>query len=311
MASNSRSRWIPKEVAQQVISEMRQRCCLCRTLINPHRYESHMLAEVLEKHHIIHFSEGGGNIYENLILLCSACHTRVHKNPDDYSPDNLKEQKIHWVNFHDVIPNTLRLSESERGVVQVKFLVESINLSYSIWLSPDTSISELSEFVRTNIIKPLGEYDNNVDWINASELRLTILSKPYPFLNHELQIKDIHELPNDYLVAVTFQPIMHQLIPISQDESKKDAWVHFVSRELSEIVFHLQQRIDKISSLIKHHFPESKLGDSNAAIERLFFLAFMDVIKNIKTDTSNYFVEREFARAIEARLMRHGKTNRL
>lgn len=309
MASNSRSRWIPKEVAQQVMSEMRQRCCLCRALINPHTYESHMLAEALEKHHIVHFSEGGENTYENLVLLCSACHTKVHKKPDDYPPDSLKKQKAHWVNFQDVVPNILKLSDSGQEIVQVKFLVESINLSYSILLPPNTSISDLSEFVRANIIKPLGEYDNNDGWINASEVRLTLLSKPYPFLNPKLQIKDIRVVPTDYLVAVTFQPIMHKLNLIGQENSKKDGLIHLASRELSQVVFHLKQRINEISLLIKNNFPEAKLDDAD--IERLFLIASMDVIKHIRSDSSDYYIEREFAKAIEERLMSQGKTTHL
>jgi hypothetical protein len=55
------SRYIPKEVVSRLLEDARDRCCVCRVLIDPQRFDSEAQFGSLEKHHIISLSEGGGN----------------------------------------------------------------------------------------------------------------------------------------------------------------------------------------------------------------------------------------------------------
>ena len=89
MSAKARSRHIPKEVALKLLEDSRYRCCLCRLLIDPQRYDADALFGSLEKHHIILFAEGGGHTDDNLLLVCANCHSQIHKHPDKYPVDEL------------------------------------------------------------------------------------------------------------------------------------------------------------------------------------------------------------------------------
>ena len=64
MTNKPRSRHIPKEVVTQLIEAQRHRCCVRSSvcggvLLDPDKYDPDALAETLDKHHIVMFSEGG------------------------------------------------------------------------------------------------------------------------------------------------------------------------------------------------------------------------------------------------------------
>ena len=44
---------------------------------------------IMERHHIVEFANGGGNTEDNLILLCSNCHTEVHKKDSEIKFEDL------------------------------------------------------------------------------------------------------------------------------------------------------------------------------------------------------------------------------
>ena len=93
--SQPRSRYIPQEVVSKLLEDARGRCCLCRLLIDPQRLDDDTLFGSLEKHHIIHFSKGGRNIYDNLLVVCANCHSQIHAHPEKYSVEELGEKKLH------------------------------------------------------------------------------------------------------------------------------------------------------------------------------------------------------------------------
>jgi hypothetical protein len=61
------SRYIPSNISKEIKNKHFFECAWCGE-------------KLMERHHIIEFSQGGENSLDNLILLCPNCHTQVHRN---------------------------------------------------------------------------------------------------------------------------------------------------------------------------------------------------------------------------------------
>ena len=72
---NRMSRHIPKDVERRLYAESMGRC------MNPNCNEELFVKnnDIIEKAHIISFSETGDNSFENLIVLCPNCHKKYDK----------------------------------------------------------------------------------------------------------------------------------------------------------------------------------------------------------------------------------------
>ncbi len=79
-SKKKRSRYIPKAVEKKVKSRHFFQCAWCGT-------------GIMEQHHIKEFAEGGEHVEGNLILLCSNCHTEVHKPDTKIKLDDLLLRK--------------------------------------------------------------------------------------------------------------------------------------------------------------------------------------------------------------------------
>lgn len=78
--TQKKSRHIPKAVAKAVNQKHFFECAWCCT-------------KITEKHHITEFSNGGEHTVENLILLCSNCHTEVHNKTGKINEEDLLKRK--------------------------------------------------------------------------------------------------------------------------------------------------------------------------------------------------------------------------
>ena len=90
MSTRKRSRHIPANVTAKLLRDARHRCCICRVLIDPEKYDSEALFGSLEKHHIHNFSDDGGHTYDNLLLVCANCHNQILKvevDPEVIDPE--------------------------------------------------------------------------------------------------------------------------------------------------------------------------------------------------------------------------------
>ena len=106
------------------------RCSMCRTKLTLNATEKDKAAQIGEIAHIIGSSEDGprgdGNFpkeklddYENLILLCPTCHKKIDKQPNSYSPSDLREIKINhekWIDEQLEISN-LEISSKELDII--------------------------------------------------------------------------------------------------------------------------------------------------------------------------------------------------
>jgi len=202
VSTQSRGRHIPKEVTSKLLEDARYRCCLCRVLIAPQGFDADALFSSLERHHILLFSDGGGHTCDDLLLVCANCHTQVHKYPDKYPVDELRRKKLHWVGMKHVVSSELRMVDGTDSAIQVTFSVESLNLQYSISVSPETTISQLAPFVQDEILKPLGEYDNNDHWLHPGEVTLALWSAPNESLDPSLSLNEIQLAPDDVLLVL-------------------------------------------------------------------------------------------------------------
>jgi len=70
----------------------------------------------MELHHIKELSDGGTTTYENLIVLCPNCHTRVHQNGTP-SAAELRHYKLKQEIAYEM-PVLSRLEESDKYVLQ-------------------------------------------------------------------------------------------------------------------------------------------------------------------------------------------------
>jgi hypothetical protein len=199
-------------------------------LIDPQEYSKEELSEALEKHHIIHFSRGGKNTYDNLLLVCANCHSKIHSRPGGYPVDKLRERKTHWIEMQDVVPISLAVSET--ADYSVSFSLESVNLKYSIEVDEDTTVGKLALFIRDKILQPLGEYDHNDNWSNPSDLSLALRSNPDKPLNPESLVNEIGLEPDDEFVSLISVLVMPKTRPVMLPEEALERISRIVHRNI-------------------------------------------------------------------------------
>lgn len=102
-AYRSSKRYIPTPLENLLFELAGHRCTLCH-------------APWLEIHHIEELSDGGKTEYENLIVLCPNCHTRVHADGIP-SKEELRHYKTKQEISHE-LPVLSRLTTDERAFVQ-------------------------------------------------------------------------------------------------------------------------------------------------------------------------------------------------
>lgn len=66
---------IPDEIQRAVYQRNENRCRICGWSVD--RWQKND-PRILELHHLEHHQEGGHNVAENLIVICSRCHDEVH-----------------------------------------------------------------------------------------------------------------------------------------------------------------------------------------------------------------------------------------
>ena len=95
-------RYVPTDLERLLFELAGHQCTICR-------------APWLEIHHIDELSEGGQTAFDNLIVLCPNCHTRVHKDrvPTKRELRNYKlKQEIAYE-----LPVLSRLTSAERQLI--------------------------------------------------------------------------------------------------------------------------------------------------------------------------------------------------
>ena len=95
----SSKRYVPTPLESLLYELAAHRCTICQ-------------APWLEIHHITELSDGGDTEYENLIVLCPNCHTRVHADGVP-SKDELRHYKIKQEIAYE-LPVLSRLTANEK-----------------------------------------------------------------------------------------------------------------------------------------------------------------------------------------------------
>jgi hypothetical protein len=101
-AYRTSSRYVPTALESLLYELSGHRCTICG-------------APWLEVHHIEELGNGGHTTYDNLIVLCPNCHTRVHSEGIP-SKDELKHYKLKQEIAYE-LPVLSRLSPEERALV--------------------------------------------------------------------------------------------------------------------------------------------------------------------------------------------------
>jgi hypothetical protein len=82
----------------------------------------------------------------------------------------------------DIVPRIIILPKDSTTarvpMTEVPFRIESLNLEYWVGCAQDASIASLAEIVAERIVKPLGAYDRNKDWVACRNFALALQSDP-------------------------------------------------------------------------------------------------------------------------------------
>ena len=95
-------RYIPTPLEELLYELAGHRCTICQ-------------APLLEIHHIKPLEQGGETTYENLIVLCPNCHTRVHKE-DVPSAKELQQYKLKQEIAYE-LPVLAKISDQEKDFI--------------------------------------------------------------------------------------------------------------------------------------------------------------------------------------------------
>ncbi len=126
----SSSRYIPTALESHLFELAGHKCTICH-------------APWLEIHHIKELCDGGLTEYENLIVLCPNCHTRVHADGIPKS-EELRHYKVKQEIAYE-LPILSKLTSDERdflNLVEGKEDVEKIVFSQRVWKEVNASTTD-------------------------------------------------------------------------------------------------------------------------------------------------------------------------
>jgi len=202
-----RSRHIPETVCRTLIQEARGRCCLCRELVLEGSERHRAISDVLEKHHIIYFSQGGEHTPENLLLVDPNCHRLIHQRPKDYPIEVLQKAKKRWIDIGSHLPSQIlyegsppQLSNQEQfRLAYYPFTFETYGLKYNI-IAPDSlRVSQFATFLKQRIVNVIAAIDDNQAFIEAERFYLSRRNATTGGYSNAMLLRDIG-LDNDELV---------------------------------------------------------------------------------------------------------------
>lgn len=222
-----RTRYITKKVRKELLHESRDRCCICRDKIIPGGFNPKRYRKILQKHHIDFISEGGSNLADNLIVVCANHHQEIHCDKDRsiWTDDKLTHFKIHWIKMTELVSSQLVYNSNQddefyNNTIILSFFIASLNLTFSIRISENSYVSELEEFIRSNVTLPLGVYDKNDHWTSANKISLSFQSSSNVSLDSTKRFYEI-SFPADKTLIASFktnvQFIMKRPYIINQD----------------------------------------------------------------------------------------------
>lgn len=110
--------------------------------------------DFLEIHHLTERAMGGGDDYDNLILLCAKCHSAIHGRT--YTPENYHKNAS--IDYEAAKPILAAYFANRIGAKETK---EKLNLS------PKTHLTESSVYKRYKREHHIGKFYNYVDSINS------------------------------------------------------------------------------------------------------------------------------------------------
>ena len=125
---------IPHETASIVLAKCGRRCCICR------RFKPLLL----QVHHIVERSRGGGNDLDNLIPICITCHLDVHSRVPFTRRFTPTELKLHRESLYNLVADGSVSQDEEEPAVRYstdeaidrdgvpKLMTEAVNLLIEI-----------------------------------------------------------------------------------------------------------------------------------------------------------------------------------
>jgi hypothetical protein len=199
------------------MAEARGRCCLCKQLVLTDSDRHEIVSEVLEKHHLIYFSEGGEHSTENLVVVDPTCHRMVHRRPDEYPVERLREAKKHWLEIGRRLPTEIlydgefpaHAKNEPLRLSCYNFALKTYGLSYRI-IAPDSlSVSQFSNFLKERIVNVIASMDSNDSLLKSDRFELASDIRGSLAFEESVRLRDI-EIGDEKLVLRVHAHIVAQ-----------------------------------------------------------------------------------------------------
>lgn len=108
---------IGDEKAAEILSKCARHCCICRKFRPMH----------LQIHHLIEKSEGGDNSFDNLIPICTYCHSNVHTITKLTRRFTIEELKKHRNSVYSLVnKGKLPSSESIISEQDIDYIIDKV-----------------------------------------------------------------------------------------------------------------------------------------------------------------------------------------
>jgi HNH endonuclease len=101
-----------------------------------------LAVHILQDHHIVHVSEGGGNQLANLLALCPNCHVLYHANQIS------REAIRHWKGLLVALNHAF----DRRGMELLRFLYETRNNPVPLWHSAD-GVLQFASLIAAGLVR--------------------------------------------------------------------------------------------------------------------------------------------------------------
>lgn len=124
-----------------------------------------LAVHILQDHHIIHVSEGGGNHLSNLLALCPNCHVLYHASQIS------REAIRHWKGLLLALNHAF----DRRGLELLRFLYETRGNPVPLWYSAD-GVLQFASLLAARLVR-LADQNTATPWQLPESRHQVLLSE--------------------------------------------------------------------------------------------------------------------------------------
>ena len=219
------NRYIPRPVINTLWAKSGGRCAICRTEII--LQEKNNPTPIGEVAHIKGINPGSArynpnmsdeerNSYENLIILCPTCHSKIDKNFSEYTAETLKQIKIKHERW---VKEQLRIKSAEVTFAELEVITKYLIAAPTIKSEQNLVAVPPKEKIKKNGLSSEAENLITMGMLGIDQIKEYLNKNPDPEFADRLRNGFVHKYLNLKKEELTGDNLFYELLNFASTNS--------------------------------------------------------------------------------------------